>query len=451
MSDFKIEDGVLIKYEGNEKNVIIPEGVTEIGFRAFEDCINLISLEMPETVTEIGSYAFSCCENLEEIIIPKSVTEIAHNAFYRTKWYNNQPDGFVIINNILYGHKCKNRDEIKTIKIPDGVKKIVDFAFSDYIGLENIEIPKSVTEMGQDVFLRTTWLFNQLNKLVIIGNILYGYRSFNKSKMKAIEIPYGVEILSRGVFHFCQSLTDVIIPNSVKTIGKEAFSFCKSLENIVLPDSVTIIGERAFEFCENLTEVVIPNSVKTIGKGAFGFCKSLKNIALPDSVTIIGKGAFEWCNNLTEVVIPNSVKSIEKEAFKDCHKLEKLVILKGVTDIKEYAFWLCKSLKNVVLPDSVTAIGKNAFQWCNNLEKLTIPEHLDISNAGVPENCEIIRIPSKTTALEMTNELERIEFPESTANISVKEENNTNYENVNMDDFFDRILKEAMDKTQTEK
>ena len=36
--DFVIKDGVLTKYKGAGGDVVIPEGVTEIGWRAFHSC-----------------------------------------------------------------------------------------------------------------------------------------------------------------------------------------------------------------------------------------------------------------------------------------------------------------------------------------------------------------------------------------------------------------------------
>lgn len=35
MSNFVVKNGVLVKYNGNEENVTIPDGVTEIGTGAF--------------------------------------------------------------------------------------------------------------------------------------------------------------------------------------------------------------------------------------------------------------------------------------------------------------------------------------------------------------------------------------------------------------------------------
>ena len=57
---FQIEDGVLIKYteEPGVTEVVIPDGVTEIGDRAFYECESLTSITLPDGVTEIGKYAF---------------------------------------------------------------------------------------------------------------------------------------------------------------------------------------------------------------------------------------------------------------------------------------------------------------------------------------------------------------------------------------------------------
>lgn len=68
-----IRNGVIVldKYEGNDKNVIIPDGVVRIASCAFYECRNLESIEIPESVTNIGPMAFKGCSNLKNIKIPK--------------------------------------------------------------------------------------------------------------------------------------------------------------------------------------------------------------------------------------------------------------------------------------------------------------------------------------------------------------------------------------------
>lgn len=61
---FEIENGILIKYRGDEYRVVIPDGVTEIGDNAFENCISLVSVTVPDSVKYIGMLAFSYCSGL---------------------------------------------------------------------------------------------------------------------------------------------------------------------------------------------------------------------------------------------------------------------------------------------------------------------------------------------------------------------------------------------------
>ena len=53
-SVFIIVNGVLNRYNGFSQDVIIPDGVTEIGFKAFMDCENLTNVTIPESVKRIG-------------------------------------------------------------------------------------------------------------------------------------------------------------------------------------------------------------------------------------------------------------------------------------------------------------------------------------------------------------------------------------------------------------
>ena len=67
---FKIKNGVLIKYKGKKKNVVIPKSVTRIDSWSFENCRSLKSIVIPDSVTSIGSSAFHGCSSLTSIQYP---------------------------------------------------------------------------------------------------------------------------------------------------------------------------------------------------------------------------------------------------------------------------------------------------------------------------------------------------------------------------------------------
>ncbi len=50
----QIEDGELISVEGDPTELVIPNGVTKINSRAFQNCENLKSLTIPSSVTRFN-------------------------------------------------------------------------------------------------------------------------------------------------------------------------------------------------------------------------------------------------------------------------------------------------------------------------------------------------------------------------------------------------------------
>lgn len=76
MSDFQIEYGMLVKYTGKGGDVVIPSGVTNIGYNAFYGCTSLTSVIITNGVTSIKNEAFRDCKCLSSIVLPDNVTEI---------------------------------------------------------------------------------------------------------------------------------------------------------------------------------------------------------------------------------------------------------------------------------------------------------------------------------------------------------------------------------------
>lgn len=81
-ADFLIENGVLLKYNGKEKCVDIPEGVTEIAEKAFANKKSIGTIKLPDGLIKIGDKAFSGCSRLTSVVIPDSVESIGQQAFY---------------------------------------------------------------------------------------------------------------------------------------------------------------------------------------------------------------------------------------------------------------------------------------------------------------------------------------------------------------------------------
>ncbi len=69
-------------YASDVTSVILPEGLTMIGVRAFWGCLYLEEIVLPDTLTSLGECAFDGCTALETVTIPASLRYIPEGAFY---------------------------------------------------------------------------------------------------------------------------------------------------------------------------------------------------------------------------------------------------------------------------------------------------------------------------------------------------------------------------------
>ena len=137
----------------NLKNISIPEGVNEIGEKAFMNT-EITEIKIPQNVKTIGNSAFEECRNLKNIEIPDNVITIGNSTFH----YCTQLKSVKISNNItIIGvYTFAGCYSLTNVEIPSGVTEINYGAFEGCRGLESINIPKSVTSLGNEVFRSCT-------------------------------------------------------------------------------------------------------------------------------------------------------------------------------------------------------------------------------------------------------------------------------------------------------
>ena len=133
-------------------SITLPKNLLTIGSSAFYGCTSLSSITIPNCVNSIEDQAFGKCSSLISISIPETVTYIGANAFAETPWYDNQPDGVLYINNVLYQYKGSMLPNT-SIDIKDGTISISHKAFEYFNSLISITIPSSVTFIGYQAFM----------------------------------------------------------------------------------------------------------------------------------------------------------------------------------------------------------------------------------------------------------------------------------------------------------
>ncbi len=196
ISDFEIVDGVLTKYNGFDKDVVIPDTVRIIGGEVFRDDKNMQTVSIPSSVQMIGSYAFIGCDNLKSVYIPDSVTEIEQGAF----------------------SYCPG---IKSIRVSKNLTNWGSLVFNDCPELEEVVLPDGLTSLGAYAFSYCI-------------------------KLKTVALPSTITSIGECAFSDCQGLVEIAIPQGVTSIEASVFSNCPSLESVTIPASVTSIDRAAF-------------------------------------------------------------------------------------------------------------------------------------------------------------------------------------------------------------
>ena len=227
--------------------VIIPDGLTVIGDKAFYNC-DMSAITLPGTMESIGRNAFAACSSLKEAEIPfvgKSAADVrkGYTHVFGTSRVSNLTvtDMTVVESNTFKGAE----DFLSTVTLNEGVTEIRNNAFKNFNLLGEVILPESLTVMGA------------------------------------------------SAFENCTHLPAVTIPSALSEIPAKAFKNCTALKALTLTEgSLSVIGKNAFNGCTSLREVTFPEGLVTLESGAFSGCISLNKVIMSDTLTNVHPKAF---------------------------------------------------------------------------------------------------------------------------------------------------------------
>ena len=381
-----------IYYNGNYYTV------TSVANNAFEDCTDLIYIQLPSTVTSIGDSAFKGCCYLSSFPIPRYLEYLGDYAF----------------------EGCSSASYLT---LPGTLKSIGMSAFADCINIEWLYILYGVETIGSQAFKNCS---NITETSFPLSLTTIGNSAFWGSGLTSIRIPENVSSIGWGAFQGCP-LSEIQVSEN-NNVYDSRNQCCAIIEtstnklitgwgNTLIPDDISEIEWFAFAEASSLASITIPESVKSIGFGAFAM-SGLTSITVPESVTYMEDDIFYGCHSLVSakinanisklkyyffrdcpllqtVSLPSSLESIQSYAFQGCISLSSIIIPNNVKNIGDYAFEGCSGLTSVIIPDGVTSIGSDAFDrtaWYNNLpDGLVYAGKVAYKYKGtMPEGTEII-------------------------------------------------------------
>ncbi len=202
-------------------DIHLPEGLKEIGERAFFRCEHLKTIHLPANVKKIGPEAFRWCIDFSSITVSEE-----------SKWLKAQ-DGILYDKGMKTLIRYPEHHEGTCCILPDTVTEIRPDAFDGANHLQTIQLSEQLTELQEGQFAGLTALEN-------------------------LKIPASVTRMASFVFTNCHRLKNVIIPETVEEITAQTFlgyrgsiSFVRDGVRVTLPyldDWSKMEGERAIRF-----------------------------------------------------------------------------------------------------------------------------------------------------------------------------------------------------------
>ncbi len=413
---YRYTDAPWKAYRDSVTAIVVGEGITEVGERAFYWCKNCTQVTLPDSLVAIRQYGFnnlrslqaitlpkhlriieSCgfseCTALKSIVLPDSVTTVGSSAFSNCSALTSATlsAGMTSVpNSIFFGDR-----NLRTVVLPESITSIQDTAFMNS-GIRQITLPAKVTSLGTACFAGCTSLQNiyveagnpaykSVNGVLYTadgthlicypaarygsyvipeGTVYVDYDAFRESDVTAVTFPSTLTKIDAYAFSWCPFLKSVTFPQNITYIGDSAFRNCTALTGVTFQNESVFLEGYTFAGCKALKSVVLPSKLTSIPNGLFDDCIQLASIDIPSTVGSIGSTAFFNCDKLVSVTIPGNVRSIGQQAFDYCQNLTVITMKEGVRTLDWIAVRNAPNLTKVVIPASVTSIGRENFTGC---------------------------------------------------------------------------------------
>lgn len=291
--------------KNNLEEIIFPKHLRFLESTSLTGCTSLKRIQLPSSLHTLGWDVFQDCLSLEEITFSDQSSAIENIQFGQNVLGNNENfcdnEGFISISTLLLGY----RGGASKIIIPDGITKIVEYAFEKNSQLTSVIMPDSVTTIGKAAFTQC-------------------------SNLEEITLSPHIEILEFAIFQDCTSLETITLPEKLTEIQRSAFLRCTQLKHIQWNPNLTKLSISSFDSCISLEEITFPDSLTKVN-GSFSGCESLRKITIPPSVEHIYRRSFVNCPSLEEVIfLPREEKcNIHPGAFPYSEKMRQNFLERG--------------------------------------------------------------------------------------------------------------------------
>ena len=195
----------------------IPDNVITIDCNTYKDCLDIEHAQFGRSCTIIDAHAFDGCANMVSADFNERLSLIDTCAFKGTA--------------------------LTRVELPNSLRRICKEAFADCAHLVSVEFKPGVHTIGCAAFRGT-------------------------AKLQHVNLPMSVTKLGEQAFALNSSLMDINVDH-VEEVGRWCFSACRSLVELRFSPTLRKLGDNFAENCTSLKAIYIPGDIESVSKNAF--------------------------------------------------------------------------------------------------------------------------------------------------------------------------------------
>lgn len=397
------------------KQIILPEGLVTIGDYAFgvgadTHTTALTSITIPSTVATIGDYAFYGAKQMQSVTFSKNASGASALTFIGSSAFRNCtalesveiPDSVSAMGENI-GWNMDRPDEtasvfynctsLKSVTLPNNLVNLLSLTFANCTSLETVIIKENsvLLRIAEYAFLGSGLVSIDLSNAKNLTEIA-DYAFADNARLQEITFP-SINSIQIGAYVFSgTAFTSLDLPANILTIGDYAFDGVTTLTDLELAADNVLesIGAGAFRNT-GITSFDFAGAPNLISIGDYAFYQTgLTEVLLSDSVTTIGDYAFYGCASVTELDLSQAIESIGAYAFAGTG-ITEVTVYGNNTVIGTSAFEDCADLTSVTLEEGVRSVGNFAFSF-TGITEITLPESVTTLDGNPFAGCSLEKI-----------------------------------------------------------
>lgn len=384
-------------YKDNIRNLVISEGVTDVGSYCFAGLDSLRTISLPVSLVSLGKSAFESCISIGEVTIDNNIKKMYPYVFRNCSGlkivnWNAADCEMVLVKSEsdyeYYPNYSFRGTGVECVNFGENIKIIPEEIFSSVKSLATVNIAGDIESVRYGAFNGTAWLDSQPSGMVYVGRCAYIFKPYPEGKEpEPLVIREGTLTLSYGAFQNggWESISEIVFPRSLQSVScwifsKDEISPSKVVWNCESVRPELLIRKHSFDpypinppFNGIVTDFVFGDSVRNLLPRMLQNVTLTGGLTLPESLERVPDYMFSNIKNIDSISLPKNLKQIGMYAF--ANSSIKTLAIQSLTEacnnddgLNQHVFRNADSIRHLIVGNAVKAWIP--FSYISNLRQM---------------------------------------------------------------------------------